>query len=101
MSAHPRPRRVRPSERALMLLKRMIIDGLHRTGALGVARRLNRARFRGATVLLYHRVLPADAPCDHYVRLMGDPTTPQLEALLRYLKRWFRFSTPAECVQRW
>lgn len=101
MPDHPRHRRGRRSERALMFLKRVIIEGLHRTGALGVARRLNRAKFLGATVLLYHRVLPADAPSDHYVRLMGDPTAPQLEALLRYLERWFRFSTPAECVERW
>ena len=101
MPAHPGHRPDLRGEQALMFLKRMIIEGLHRTGALGFARRLNRAKFSGATVLLYHRVLPADAPRDHYVRLMGDPTAPQLEALLRYLKRWFRFSTPAECVERW
>jgi peptidoglycan/xylan/chitin deacetylase (PgdA/CDA1 family) len=81
--------------------KQLILDGLRHVGAFGLARRLYRSRFLGATALLYHRVLPADAAPDHYVRLMDGPTVPQLEALVRYLKRWFRFSTPRECVERW
>lgn len=84
-----------------MALKRSVIAGLHGSGALGLARRLRRGRFLGATVLLYHRVLPAGTPVDHYAARMGDPTAPQLEALVRYLKRWFRFSTPQACVERW
>ena len=84
-----------------MTLKRYILAGLHASGALGAARLLNGRQFLGATVLLYHRVMPAGTPSDHYVRLMGDPTAPELEALLRYLKRWFRFSTPQACVERW
>jgi peptidoglycan/xylan/chitin deacetylase (PgdA/CDA1 family) len=84
-----------------MSLKRSIVTGLHCLGAFGVARRMRTSRFLGATVLLYHRVMPASTPDDHYTRLMGDPTAPQLEALLRYLKRWFRFATPRDCVERW
>lgn len=84
-----------------MSLKRSILAALHTSGALGAARLLNRGQFLGATVLLYHRVMPAGTPADHYVRLMGDPTAAQLEALLRYLNRWFRFSTPQACVERW
>lgn len=81
--------------------KQHIINALHHSGALGLARRLNRGKFAGATVLLYHRVLPPDARADHYVALLGDPTVTQLEGLIRYLKRWFHFSTPAACVERW
>jgi len=81
--------------------KRYVVGGLHAGGALGLARRMNRSRFLGATVLLYHRVLPSTAPDDHYVALLGDPTATQLEALIRYLKRWFRFSTPQGCLDRW
>ena len=84
-----------------MSLKQGIVAGLHTAGAFALVRRLNRGRFLGATVLLYHRVLPAGAPPDHYVALMGDPTAPQLEALIRYLGRRFRFSTPQACVDRW
>jgi peptidoglycan/xylan/chitin deacetylase (PgdA/CDA1 family) len=50
---------------------------------------------------LYHRVLPPDAGADNYVALLGDPTVTELEGLIRYLKRWFHFSTPAACVERW
>ena len=84
-----------------MPLKQHILDGLRHAGLFGLARRLYRSRFYGATALLYHRVLPAEAPPDHYVRLMDGPTVPQLEALVAYLKRWFQFSTPRECVERW
>jgi peptidoglycan/xylan/chitin deacetylase (PgdA/CDA1 family) len=84
-----------------MGLKELILRGAHELGAFALARRLRRRQFLGATVLLYHRVLPAAAPADHYVALLGDPTVTQLEALVRYLKRWFRFATPAECVERW
>jgi peptidoglycan/xylan/chitin deacetylase (PgdA/CDA1 family) len=85
----------------LVAFKQLILDGLRHAGAFGLARHFHRSRFLGATALLYHRVLPADAPADHYARLMDGPTVPQLEALVRYLKRWFRFSTPRECVERW
>ena len=81
--------------------KRQVIRFLHGTGGFSVSRSLYRGWFRGATVLLYHRVLPADAAADHYVRLLGDPDAAQLESLLRYLKRHFRFATPRECVARW
>jgi peptidoglycan/xylan/chitin deacetylase (PgdA/CDA1 family) len=84
-----------------MSVKQGILSGLHTAGAFGFARRINRGKFLGATVLLYHRVLPADAPPDHYAALTGDPTAPQLEALIQYLGRRFRFSTPQECVDRW
>ena len=84
-----------------MPLKQYILDGLRHAGVFGLARRIYRNRFLGATALLYHRVLPADAPADHYARLMDGPTVPQLDALVGYLKRWFRFSTPRECVERW
>jgi peptidoglycan/xylan/chitin deacetylase (PgdA/CDA1 family) len=84
-----------------MGLKTLISASLHQLGVYGLARRLHARKFRGATTLLYHRVMPDSTPPDHYVRLMGDPTASELEALLRYLKRWFRFTTPDRCVERW
>ena len=84
-----------------MVLKQQIINALHGSGAFGLSRWMNRGKFRGATVLLYHRVLPAGAPADHYVAQLGDPTETELEALILYLKRWFHFSTPAACLERW
>ena len=84
-----------------MGLKQAILRAAHEAGAFALARRVYRRKFLGATVLLFHRVLPAGAPRDHYVRKLGDPDPAQLEAYLSYLKRWFRFSTPGECVERW
>jgi peptidoglycan/xylan/chitin deacetylase (PgdA/CDA1 family) len=81
--------------------KDLIVRAAHELGALALARKLRRRQFLGATVLTYHRVLPAGARADHYAALMGDPTVAQLETLVRYLKRWFQFATPAECVARW
>ncbi len=71
------------------------------SGALGLARRLRRQSFIGATVLLYHHVIADDSAADHYARIMGDPTARELDGLIAYLKRSFRFSTPSECLDRW
>jgi peptidoglycan/xylan/chitin deacetylase (PgdA/CDA1 family) len=84
-----------------MGVKRSILAALHGLGAFGLARRIHRARFLGATVLLYHRVMPVGTPVDHHARLLGDPTSTELEALIRFLMRNFRFATPADCVERW
>lgn len=81
--------------------KRSTIRGLDALGVFGAARALSRGRFLGATVLCYHRVFPDAAPPDHYVALMGDPTASQLESLITFLKRWFKFATVRECVERW
>jgi peptidoglycan/xylan/chitin deacetylase (PgdA/CDA1 family) len=84
-----------------MSLKPFVLETLFRSGAFGLTRRLRRFRFAGATVLLYHHVVPDSAAAQHYAALMGDPTARQLEALIRYLKRSFRFCTAGECMDRW
>ena len=84
-----------------MFTRKLLRESLYHTGALGLARRLIPKRFLGATVLLYHHVVPTDEAADHYASLMGDPTAQQLDALICYLKRSFRFSTVRECVERW
>src|SRR2546421_2016305 len=84
-----------------MAVKQIIHSALFRSGMFGLARRIRRSEYLGATVLLYHHVLPEDAPSDHHAALMGDPTAPQLEAFIAYLKRSFRLTTPGECLDRW
>jgi peptidoglycan/xylan/chitin deacetylase (PgdA/CDA1 family) len=82
-------------------LKQLLLAGLHGAGGLALARLLNRHKFVGATVLCYHRVFPPEGGRDYHRATMGDPTATELEALILYLKRWFRFSTPQDCVARW
>lgn len=81
--------------------RELIVKALHHTGLLCLARRLSREEFRGCRVLNFHRVLPTGTPRDHYAALMGEPTVDQLDRLLRFLKRRFRFTTPEACVARW
>lgn len=84
-----------------MSTKTVILQALYHSGLTGLVRRLRRSEFLGCRVLNFHRVLPAGAPRDHYAALMGEPTADQLEHLIRYLRRSFRFVTPQECLERW
>jgi peptidoglycan/xylan/chitin deacetylase (PgdA/CDA1 family) len=82
-----------------IFLKRAIRWTLHFSGAASVVRKLRPARFQGCRVINFHRILPATVGPNYYARHMNEPTITELEILLNYLRRSFKFITPAEFLE--
>ncbi|MFN0054134.1 MAG: polysaccharide deacetylase family protein [Planctomycetales bacterium] len=78
--------------------KRLLKQLLYGSGALSSIRALRWRQFAGCRVINFHRVLPDGTAPDYYARLMGEPTLGELEAILKYLSRQFRFMTPRELL---